>query len=493
MSGRTAAVILVLGLGAGVAAAAATGAEADDCFLALQKAFQKAANTAAPYVVHIEVKRTMDVGGGASSGRSGGSRLRLPPEVLERFQENRRYFVRPEGGTSGVILSSDGYIITTYYNIVGAVRSVKVTLADGRSFPAEILGKHPDMDVALLKIGATGLPVPKIDPGLDRRPGQFCIAVGRGINPKFHTLTTGIISAHSRERKGNAFQISARVNYENAGGAVVDLRGRLLGIVSRVAHMTSWGGYIWNRAGLNTGVGLATPMGRILDVLPRLKSGEEIPRWRGPFLGIRFDQVHRGEGTKIEYVYKGLPSEKAGLRPGDIIISFNNIQIETRNDLIYAIRQCEPDQKVGFTVIRVDQGEEKTIDMTAVLTLRPPQAELLNLSREFSRWILPRVEGLLDLTIDLDAEGEGVKILDVKPESPLAKGGLRAGDVITHFYSATRAGRGFQKTATLSDFWFYYRNPDRSRLVRIRVSRIVEGETKVVTLTARLATSLETD
>ncbi len=367
-------------LSAAVPCKAQDGAEA--YFEALADAYRKAADAIAPCVVCVEVSRSLDIGQqpGATSAPATPSDLALPKHILEKFQENRMYNQRPQGPASGVLVSPEGHILTSWYNVAGTVKSVTVTLPDGRAFPAKILGKDEDKDLCMIKIEGSGLPAALIDSSVPIRPGRFCAVVGRGVSKTSITMTTGIISASSRNR-GQAFQISARVNYENAGGAVVGLDGKLMGVVGHVAHLD-----YMNRQGLNTGVGLASPVQRIAEILDRLKAGEEIPRFRGPFLGIRFDQAYRGKGVKIEYVYKDLPSRKAGLLPGDVIIFFNSIQIETRNDLLFAIYQCDPDQRVGFTVQRIVDGKEETADLWAVLALRPPEEELKKLDAEYNEW-----------------------------------------------------------------------------------------------------------
>jgi serine protease Do len=372
--------VILLAVWVVIAAAPCRAQDNTGLFEALSRAYAKAAATIAPAVVRIEVKRGPEP---ARPGRPSQVRgMSLPTKVLDRFVENRRYRHRPAGGTSGVIISPEGHILTCWYNVSGKVESVAVVLADGRRFPARILGRDEDRDISLLKIEADNLPAATMRKDLTVRPGQFCVAVGRGMEASSYTLTTGIVSARHRYRD-KAFQISARVNYGNAGGAVADIKGRLLGIVTHVSHLPPG-----NRIGLNTGVGLATPMARVADVLDRLKKGEVILRFRGPFLGIRFDQTYRDrdKGVKIEYVYQTLPSAKAGLKSGDIIIMFNNIEIRNRMDLVFAIQQCDVNQRVGFTVIRIVDGVEKTLDLWAVLTLRPSEEALTKLSAEYDAW-----------------------------------------------------------------------------------------------------------
>jgi len=387
--------VILLAVWVVIAAAPCRAQDHTGLFEALSRAYAKAAATIAPAVVRIEVARIPEpappshppkVKKSPEPAKPGKTpkvnKMGMPRQIQERFQENRLYKRRPAGGTSGVIISPEGHILTCCYNVSGRVKSVTVVLADGRRFPARILGRDEDRDISLLKIEADNLPAATMRKDLTVRPGQFCVAVGRGMEASSYTLTTGIVSARHRYRD-KAFQISARVNFGNSGGAVVDIKGRLLGIVTHVSHRPPG-----SRTGLNTGVGLATPMARVADVLDRLKKGEVILLFRGPFLGIRFDQTYRDrdKGVKIEYVYQTLPSAKAGLESGDIIIMFNNIEIRNRMDLVFAIQQCDVNQRVGFTVIRTVDGVEKTLDLWAVLTLRPSEEALTKLSAEYNAW-----------------------------------------------------------------------------------------------------------
>ncbi len=381
---RITAISTAAALAALCAAPFCTAESAGDCHEALSDAFRKAAETVAPCVVQIKVERTADIdtpppGRTTQPVRPPAVRA-LPREIIEKFQENRMYHARPAGGTSGVIVTEEGHILTSWYNVSGTVKSITVALHDGSEHKAAILGRDEDKDLCMIKIEAQGLPAARVGFEAVAKPGRFLVVVGRGRDSKSYTMTTGIVSAQQRYR-GQAFQLSARVNYENAGGAVVGLDGRLLGIVSHISHVEQL-----NRAGLNTGVGLAAPSPGIAEILDRLRAGESIPRFRGPFLGIRFEQGWKEKGVKIEYVYKDLPSRKAGLMPGDIIIYFNNVLIEGQNDLLFAIWQCDPDQKVGFTVQRTVDGKEQTVDLWAVLALRPPEEELKKLDVEYNEW-----------------------------------------------------------------------------------------------------------
>lgn len=424
---RPAALALTLALLAAILAAPPAARAADDPLEALATAFKAAADRAAPAVVQVLCERPS--GGGDLAG-PGPSNIQtivpVPPEVLDRFQENRYMFVRPEGPASGVVVGPDGYVLTALYNVAGRIANLRVVLADGRVFPATVLGQDANLDVALLKIEATGLAALAVSPEAVAVPGQFSLTVGRGASAQDLHVNQGIVSAVIRAR-GDAIQTSARVNYANSGGAMVDLDGRLLGVIVRIGH-----DYTRNRSGINTGVGFAAPSPKIAAVLATLKAGRSIAPRPTPFLGIKFDPSYPAQpndkGVKIEYVYKGFPGERAGLKPGDVLVNFEYVDIETRNDLVYVIQQCDVDQRVTFSVLR---GEE-ALDLEAALTARPGPERTLGMSREYLEGKTPMALGI---RVDLDAaDGPGVLVTHVHEGFPLHQGGLKAGDVLLGVY-----------------------------------------------------------
>jgi|GEM_PF-722038 len=441
---------------------------------ALGRAFRHAAGTAAPAVVQVVADR---VPGGDLMGPGElpvASGFPYPTEFLEKFQESRRLFVRPEGPASGVVVAPDGYVLTSLYNIAGRVRGVRVVTADGKTYDAEILGRDPNKDVVLLKIEAEDLPYLALSPDAEAVPGQFAVTVGRGQDPARLNVNAGIISAVIRSR-GDAIQTSARVNYGNSGGALVDLEGKLLGVLAKIGHDTER-----NRSGINTGVGFAAPASTLADLFKRLKKGENIPPRPTPFLGIRFDPSYPAtadqKGVKIEYVYKGYPGARAGLKTGDVLLSFDHVPIEKRNDLIFVIRQCDPGQRVTFTVQRGDTD----LDLEAELTARPGPVENARMSLEYFKWKAPRTLGL---RIDHGYAGPGVLVSHVHEGFPLHEGGLRGGDLITSVYGLKNyplwfpvfrkdlIDRVLQYCITGTEMTFRVRRGDRSRLITVIIGR----------------------
>jgi S1-C subfamily serine protease len=223
---------------------------------------------------------------------------------------------------SGVIASADGFILTSHYN-VNRVGEIKVELADGRTFAAKVQGTAPSMDLALLKIEAKDLPVPAFGKPIDVAPGTLCGVVGRGLQSS--TLTTGIISALGRQ-KGACYQLDAIMNLANTGGAVINIKGEVIGIGCFIGNNRAW------RWGLSSGVGFAVTMRKISKVMTGLKKGRA--ENTTPVLGVTSNQ-----GTlTIETVSPKSAADRAGIKAGDKVITVNGKSLKGWGDLVNVVR-----------------------------------------------------------------------------------------------------------------------------------------------------------
>ncbi len=302
----------------------------------LASSFQEAAGKVAPSVVTVKAERS-------------GNRSRVPRSSVEK-----RYQMRPEAGTaSGVIVDSDGYVMTTYFNIEKA-DTLSVILPDGRSLGALLVGTDQQKDLALLKVEAKGLPVPEWAPKGSLRVGHWTVVVGRDRPHEPISISTGIVSALGRFQ-GNAFETDAQVNYGNAGGAVVDGQGRVVGIAARITTDA--------RHGINSGVAFAVPGDRILDGLPQLKEGAMIQVPPAPFLGIAFknneDEI---DGVYVDRILPNSGAAESDLKAGDVVIGMEEKEVFTRSDFLEQIRERKPGDIVR---LRVRRGEEKlTVSLT---------------------------------------------------------------------------------------------------------------------------------
>ncbi|OHB76160.1 MAG: hypothetical protein A2Z34_02225 [Planctomycetes bacterium RBG_16_59_8] len=278
----------------------------------------------------------------------------VPPNVFAH---------RSEGPVSGTIVSADGYILTTHFNVRNA-KKISVHVAGGKRYDAVLKGYSTRKDLALLKIEATDLPV------LPRREtssvvqGEIVAAIGRNHN-NTPSINTGIVSALDR-MLGDALQTDARLNYGNVGGALVDMEGRLVGITCNVTIETS------ARWGPNSGIGFAIPVAMLDKVVPMLKSGvnEGKPGYLG-IVGSDDDADKNIDGAKITDVQPGTASAIGGMEADDIIVAFDGKKIENFDQLRKAILEKMVGDSVVVTVRREANGKTETLDLKLTLGERP--------------------------------------------------------------------------------------------------------------------------
>jgi S1-C subfamily serine protease len=287
---------------------------------------------------------------------------------------DERYFERPGGAVSAVVLSTDdrsSVLATSLWNL-GDAKSVIVSLPSGEKVRASIKGHDDNLDVAVL---VTEKPLSGVEPisvAKDRKVGQLALLVGRGGERSQPVVTAGTVSAVGRF-KGDAIQVSTRMNYGNVGGAVVDLDGHLLGIASKLNDRAY--------QGLNSGVGFAAPVERILKELDALVAGKAIGKRKNPFLGIMLDvrAEQPKEGVRINLargadgkLFDRSAARKAGIEDGDIIKIFNGVDVKDFEQLRDCIERLEVGEKVIVTIERGDLGEK---DFTIELGERPEGEE----------------------------------------------------------------------------------------------------------------------
>jgi S1-C subfamily serine protease len=293
---------------------------------------QRVLNRAGPIVVAIRVQREKEP---APPNPTGNNR----PSVFR---------TRPESPTSGMILDSEGHILTSQFNVSGKVQKIEVEF-DGRVYEAALVGFNGTLDVALLKIDASGLPVPTMGDATKLRVGDPVYALGRCPDGKGLTIDPGVVSA--TDRYGNrCLQHDGSANFGNAGGPLVDAHGRVVGITGKIS--TGRG----DRFGQNSGISFATRWDRIEAFLPQLKSGAKLETEQRPYLGVENDAEFAGRGAGIARAQPGSAAEKAGIKDGDVIVEFGGRRINSWNELTDAIRARRPGDKVK---LKVKRGEEE--------------------------------------------------------------------------------------------------------------------------------------
>jgi len=317
--------------------------------------FTKAAELAMPAVVHISAAESQEA---AEQGNpfsyffgEGGNPFNFGPK---------------EGTGSGVIYSSDGYIVTNNH-VVEFADEISVTLYDNRKFSAKVVGVYPQSDLAVLKIEATGLPPMEIANSETAKVGQWVLAVGNPFDLT-STVTAGIISAKGRDidiiRENNAIetfiQTDAAVNPGNSGGALVNAEGKLLGINTAIA----------SRTGSNAGYAFAIPvnvMQRIVDDI--IENGS----YQRAMLGIGVSElnaeyaeelgVNLTQGVVVESLADGGSAQYAGLLPQDIIVEANNVEVRTFPDL----QEIVSSSRVGDTLLLKINRKGKILEIPVQL------------------------------------------------------------------------------------------------------------------------------
>ncbi len=276
------------------------------------------------------------------------------------------YKIRPNKG-SGVIISTAGYIVTNHHVVAGADR-IEVTLHDGRILQASILGLDADSDLAVITTRLDHLPALKIADSTGVRIGDIVLAIGNpfGIG---QTVTQGIISATGRDRIGlntyeNFIQTDAAINPGNSGGALINTRGEMLGINSAV----------FSKSGAYFGISFAIPIDLVLDVVKQIiEHGEVIRGWLGvEGVDLNAQMLQRIglpniQGVLITDVFDHGPAEIAGIRVGDIITHINKQVIRDTRDVLNAIADGRPGDKVDILGIR----ERQSFISQAILEKRP--------------------------------------------------------------------------------------------------------------------------
>lgn len=272
-----------------------------------------------------------------------------------------------QGSGSGVIIRSDGYIVTNNHVVDGASK-VEVTLNNNKTYPAMVVGTDPATDVAILKIDATGLPVVPFGDSDKLRLGQWVIAIGSPYDLR-STITAGIVSAKGRQMQHGPgesqfkiesfIQTDAAVNPGNSGGALVNQRGELVGVNTAIVSQT----------GSFTGYSFAVPSNIVRRIAEDLIDFGSVKR---ALLGISMTPIDdkrakelklfSPNGVYIEDVQKGGSADKAGLKKGDVIIAVDSTEITTPSSVQEKVNSYHPGDKAKITVMR--DGDKKVMEVT---------------------------------------------------------------------------------------------------------------------------------
>ena len=355
----------------------------------------------------------------------------IPLPTPKQQQPNRKPQQEEQnrGVGSGFVIESNGYILTNAHVVEGAT-TIYVTLPDKREFKAKLIGADKRTDVALVKIEATGLARLPIGDSSKVRVGEWVLAIGSPFGLE-NTVTAGIVSAKSRDTGDYLpfIQTDVAVNPGNSGGPLLNTRGEVVGINSQ----------IFSRSGGYMGISFAIPMDEAMRISNQLRSTGKVSRGR---IGVAIAEVskevaeslglNKARGALVRNIEVGAPADKAGLEPGDIILSFNERAIEKSSDLPRIVGDTRPGSKVSLMVWR--KGAQKELSIT-VADMEP--AEKVAAKKQDDEPATTTTNALGVGVIDVsDAKRRelsiktGVEIQALAEDGPLSRAGARVGDVI---------------------------------------------------------------
>ena len=300
------------------AAFAQGGSPIDYRFLQLQEALHGAMDKVAPGTVTVQTfGGTRKVDGPKwkpiPTAKPGEKPKRRPGPL------GMRGFKQSQGATTGIVLSPDGWILVSKFALSYDPTTILITLADGRSFNAVRKGEDVSRQIALVKIEATGLPVPEFLPPAEVKVGQWAFVMGRTFSAEDPSVHMGVVSA-TRRIFGRAIQIDAYTSPANYGGPVVDIEGRVMGI----AVPMDASGRKANIGLYDSGVGFAATIADIGDLVKRMKQGEVLHRG---FLGVVTDPAFLGPGARLTAVNKSSVAYRAKIRKGHVVTQIDGAQI----------------------------------------------------------------------------------------------------------------------------------------------------------------------
>jgi serine protease Do len=382
-----------------------------------------------PAVVNISSKKVVEVRGSHPFMQDPFFR-RFFEDYFNRFDLPRERVERNLG--SGVIVSTDGYILTNNH-LVGDADKVLVTLPDEREFDAVIIGSDPETDVAVLKIDADDLPVIPIGDSDELRLGQTVVAIGYpfGIG---QTVTSGIVSATSRvglrlTSYEDFIQTDAAINPGNSGGALINTRGELVGINTAIL----------SRSGGSQGIGFAISINMARDVMEKIvEHGRVVRGWLGvdpqdldPQMA-EFFEVEGSDGVVVALVVENSPADKGGLRQNDIIIRFGGDKVKDMVAFRRMVADIEPGSSIEIEVLREGKKKKLTVEIgeRRDLAQREQRQEEEGASPLFVGVSIEVLDDYHRRELELPRDLNGLVVTDVDPTSSAAEAGLAPGDVI---------------------------------------------------------------
>jgi serine protease Do len=459
--------------------------------------FRNIAKSQSPAVVNIRTearRRTRELteffGGddfmerffGGGRAQPGPNR-RQPPEQFS------------EGAGTGFIVDKDGFILTNNHVVEGADR-IRVALfnSNGDIYDAKVVGRDPITDSALIQLTERpndGLPVVKFGDSDQLQPGDWVMAIGNPFNLS-HTVTVGVVSALGRQVPGSGvaqreqpmIQTDAAINPGNSGGPLLNIRGEVVGINTAI---------FTDQRSANIGIGFATPINLVRELLPQLRTGK-ITRGR---IGVQVNSrpftesqaralgLPRREGALITTIAKPGPADTAGLKPGDVIIEYNGKPVKDSADLVNQVVRTKPGTTVPVKLVR--KGQTQSLNVTVeelnleeeqgVRTTEEPESSEEAIETGFGMELTPLTSEAVR-RLRLPSDISGALVTSVDRGSAAEAGNVVEGDIILQVNnrpvsSATDVRRELQSI----------RSGDTASLLVWRRGRTGDGQEVFLTIT----------
>ena len=333
---------------------------------------------------------------------------------------------------SGVILQSDGLVVTNNHVIQGA-DDIKCALSDGREFPCEVVLKDETVDLAVLRIKSKEkFPVMPLSNSDQVEVGDLVLAIGNPFGVG-QTVTSGIVSALARNQVstddfGFFIQTDAAINPGNSGGALMNMKGELIGINTA----------IFSRGGGSEGVGFAIPANLVKVFLAAAADGKKV--FERPYVGATFDAVtsdvadalglKAARGALVTRVSEGGPADKAGLKPGEVVTAVDGVEVEHPDALGYRLTTAGLGKTVTLKVQTAQGSHDVTLALESAPETTPRDEQVLDGRNPFSGLRIGNLSPKLATELRMPTDKTGVVVVDVAKGSPAARLGFQEKDIL---------------------------------------------------------------
>jgi len=389
--------------------------------LSTQKAFSAVAKKVTPCVVNIST---------ISKKKMVQPFFEMSPFFDDFFGGGQPQYRRDKSLGSGFIISKDGYIVTNDH-VVRDAEAVQVKLSNDKVYDARVVGGDQKSDIAVIKINASDLPTAVLGDSDKLEVGQWAIAIGNPFGLD-RTMTVGVISATGRSNMGietyeNFIQTDASINPGNSGGPLLNIYGEVIGINTAIVAA-------------GQGIGFAIPANMAKPIFTQLIQKGNVSRgWMGVTIQPVTEELAKSFGLKqvrgalINDIMKGSPAEKAGIRQGDVIITFNGTDVKDPSHLQRLVAETGIGKPVRVTVFR----DGKSLELNLTLA----SSDMASKQRRGTGGSEPRGQAdQIGLVVDDSEEGDGAVVVDVSRGGAAAEAGVRRGDVVVSVNRTRVAG-----------------------------------------------------